>query len=298
MKKTRPDIQCSNCARVGHSYKRCDEPQTSYGIICYQLPKTVDDTIKLIVICRKNTIGYMEFLRGKYEVSNEEYICELMNMMTPEERTRILEVYDFEKLRCILGMTRENTTNLNEYNISQRKFNQLLENERLKLELEKKISSIDNSTHTDNRTDKSTHTDNSINVSIVVNCFSNPNVSYITEEYVEKCLKNLQTCIPNMAKKIYMNPQHPENHSIRVTNLQNGFAKVLGNKRWETRTKKAVTNGVLEAVLDVLEEKNGGKSYYEIYERVEDKEFKNKIGSDLILDMYNFDADIDINNPN
>jgi ADP-ribose pyrophosphatase YjhB (NUDIX family) len=132
MKKTRPDIQCSNCARAGHSYKRCDEPQTSYGIICYQLPKTVDDTIKLIVICRKNTIGYMEFLRGKYEVSNEEYICELMNMMTPEERTRILEVYDFEKLRGILGMTRENTTNLNEYNISQRKFNHLLENERLK----------------------------------------------------------------------------------------------------------------------------------------------------------------------
>lgn len=132
MKKTRSDIQCSNCAQVGHSYKRCDEPQTSYGIICYQLPKALDDKLKLIVICRKNTIGYMEFLRGKYDVLNEEYIIELMNMMTQEERIRILEVYDFEKLRCILGMTRENTTNLNEYSISNKKFNQLLENDRLK----------------------------------------------------------------------------------------------------------------------------------------------------------------------
>ena len=43
-----------------------------------------------------------------------------------------MEVYDFDKLRNILGMTRENTTNFQEYNQSHRKFNLLKSDDKLK----------------------------------------------------------------------------------------------------------------------------------------------------------------------
>lgn len=125
------EMVCSNCSQVGHTYKKCAEPQISYGIICYKYNQNIQQN-EIIIIMRKDTIGYMEFMRGKYEIDEEEYLLQLFDMMTSEEKKRILEVYDFDKLRNILGMTRENTTNIYEYNQSYRKFNSLKSDDKLK----------------------------------------------------------------------------------------------------------------------------------------------------------------------
>ena len=78
------------------------------------------------MIRRKDTIGYMELLRGKYNVNNEDYIIQLMNLMTLEEKNRILEVLNFDKLRTLLGMTKKNYIYKNEYETAKKKFNCLL----------------------------------------------------------------------------------------------------------------------------------------------------------------------------
>ena len=65
------------------------------------------DNYKIILIRRKDTIGYVEFLRGKYNVNNDKYILKLMNLMTVEEKERILQVMNFDKLRDILGMNKK-----------------------------------------------------------------------------------------------------------------------------------------------------------------------------------------------
>ena len=121
-------IQCSNCHKMGHIYINCDEPQTSYGIICYS---NINDDNKIILIRRKDTIGYMEFIRGKYEPEEDEYIIQLMDMMTKKEKQLISENMDFDKLRNLLGMTKETTINTTEYNNSHRKFNLLIYMEKL-----------------------------------------------------------------------------------------------------------------------------------------------------------------------
>ena len=49
---------CNNCGKTGHSYNQCSKPITSNGIIAFT---KVDKKIKYLLICRKDTLGYVEF---------------------------------------------------------------------------------------------------------------------------------------------------------------------------------------------------------------------------------------------
>ena len=92
----RKETYCGNCGRHGHIYKQCLDPLTSYGLICY---RKYEDTYQIILIRRKDTIGYVEFLRGKYNVDNSNYIIKLLNLMTYKEKKRLLDVGNFDELR-------------------------------------------------------------------------------------------------------------------------------------------------------------------------------------------------------
>ena len=50
---------------------------------------------KILLVQRRNTIGMIEFIRGKYDVTNFDYIVKLFNMMTFDEKRILLTVtYD------------------------------------------------------------------------------------------------------------------------------------------------------------------------------------------------------------
>jgi hypothetical protein len=79
---------------------------------------------KVILVQRRNTIGFMEFMRGKYEVDNHNYIIKLFNMLTFDEK-RLLREYDsFDVIRKIIGMGKEHRYG-KEYNESRNKFESL-----------------------------------------------------------------------------------------------------------------------------------------------------------------------------
>ena len=85
-------IICSNCGKENHLQRECREPLTSYGLICYNdfVSKTKKNNYisnyKIVMIRRKDTIGYVEFLRGKFNIEKEDYIIKLFDMMTKCER--------------------------------------------------------------------------------------------------------------------------------------------------------------------------------------------------------------------
>ncbi len=95
---------------------------TSYGLICYT------ENNEIILIQRRITIGYMEFLMGKYNTKAADYILKLFNMMTLEERNKIQTIMDFTILRNDIGLLLLNTRHHNEYNESKQKFNFLRDN--------------------------------------------------------------------------------------------------------------------------------------------------------------------------
>jgi len=113
-------IQCINCGILGHTHRICNEPKMSYGIIAIhidphyielknkiskmlstitkisdvnvlideedlkKLPE-IKNYVKILMIMRRHTIGYSEFVRGKYKINDIQQISFLFRQMIPDE---------------------------------------------------------------------------------------------------------------------------------------------------------------------------------------------------------------------
>ena len=124
-------IYCGNCGNLGHTYRRCKFPITSCGVILYRInPDYVDineDKFQYLLIQRKDTLGYVEFMRGKYDELNKEYIIKLFETMTLDEVEKI-QKYSFDELWNMLWLNKNIKQYQTEYDNSYRKFKNLLSN--------------------------------------------------------------------------------------------------------------------------------------------------------------------------
>ena len=89
---------CNNCGKIGHLFHQCKMPITSIGIIAIRrVPDSSSNNLEYLLIRRKDSLGFVDFMRGKYQLTNKEYILSLINKMTIEEREKILK-QDFGEL--------------------------------------------------------------------------------------------------------------------------------------------------------------------------------------------------------
>ena len=79
---------CNNCGKIGHLFHQCKNPITSIGIIVFNNDE--DNNLKYLMIRRKDSLGYVDFMRGKYNLNNKTYILNILNEMTRNERSNIL----------------------------------------------------------------------------------------------------------------------------------------------------------------------------------------------------------------
>jgi len=70
---------------------QCNTPITSIGIIAFRNCPTAPSKREYLLIRRKDTLGYIDFIRGKYSPYNKQYILNMFKQMTHEERQRILK---------------------------------------------------------------------------------------------------------------------------------------------------------------------------------------------------------------
>jgi 8-oxo-dGTP pyrophosphatase MutT (NUDIX family) len=85
---------CNNCGKQGHQFHQCKLPITSYGIILF---RSSLKGIQYLMIRRKDSFGYIDFLRGKYVPNNLEHLQIMFNEMSLLERDKI-RTSDFETL--------------------------------------------------------------------------------------------------------------------------------------------------------------------------------------------------------
>lgn len=88
----KPHVFCANCGGYGHVYKTCNHPVISYGVICYKTyydPETNSIHPKYLMVQRRDSLSYVEFIRGKYSLNNREYLMQLFTNMTPDERNKL-----------------------------------------------------------------------------------------------------------------------------------------------------------------------------------------------------------------
>ena len=67
---------CNNCYKEGHYYRNCDQPLLSYGLCCF---KKVNDKFNFLMVKRRNTYTYIEFLRGIYDILDLLTIYQCVN---------------------------------------------------------------------------------------------------------------------------------------------------------------------------------------------------------------------------
>jgi len=115
--QNKPPHICSNCGGTGHTFRFCIEPVSSYGVLVFrwisrnQIWPQVNEfckdsnahtgtsslTPQILMIQRKDTLGFMDIMRGKYKINEPEYIKKQLRGMTKDER-RKLESMDFEEI--------------------------------------------------------------------------------------------------------------------------------------------------------------------------------------------------------
>lgn len=100
---------CNNCGRYGHSFHQCKMPITSYGLIVFR--KNLENGIEYLMIRRRDTLGFIDFMRGKYSVYNKGYILNMIVQMTDVEKTRLVT----QSFREIWSELWGNETMLNQY---------------------------------------------------------------------------------------------------------------------------------------------------------------------------------------
>ena len=110
---------CNNCGKQGHMFHQCKLPITSYGIIAFP---SSHQGCEYLMIRRKDSFGYIDFVRGKYTPHNIEQVQNIFNEMSVIERERILQ-NDFPYLwKEMWGDANNGTQFKSEETISSKKF--------------------------------------------------------------------------------------------------------------------------------------------------------------------------------
>lgn len=159
------NVICANCGEKGHVVKDCTGPITSFGIIAFKAVFNKDQEkydknhklqdilheikelkrgqakhsefifkresypkIKFLMIQRKDTMGYIDFIRGKYSNTDEDEKMKKINIclseMTFKEKESLL-TQDFDQIWNNLWVNHDSKCYKNEYETAKKKFNQL-----------------------------------------------------------------------------------------------------------------------------------------------------------------------------
>ena len=113
---------CNNCGKLGHQFNQCKLPIISYGVILFK--KDYDNTYKFLMIRRKDSFGFIDFIRGKYTLYNINQIQNIINEMSNDEKKRILND-NFEKLWKGMWSDTPSSHYKNEESASFKKFENL-----------------------------------------------------------------------------------------------------------------------------------------------------------------------------
>lgn len=142
------NIYCANCGKRGHILKNCTGPITSFGIIAFKIVENENDElydkniklcdiiktndknnvypkVKLLMIQRKDTMGYTDFLRGKYpESDNDVELKGYFSEMTCGEQNMLLN-NDFDYCWNTLWIRHDSNGFKKEYEYAKQKFNNI-----------------------------------------------------------------------------------------------------------------------------------------------------------------------------
>ena len=97
---------------------------------------------------------------------------------------------------------------------------------------------------------------------IIINCFGNENLTHLTDKVIISCMNQIYGSIPLLIEKIHFDPEHPENHNVKITNTKLPHAKIMNSKKeWQVVNKKDTIHSMVENGYNMLDEHFQEKSH-------------------------------------
>ena len=127
MTNIKKHIFCNNCGKLGHLFHQCKIPITSIGIIPFRKNNSI---IELLLIRRKDSLAFVDFMRGKYNLEDIDYVINLFDKMTVGERD-FIKNNDFDYLWDYLWGNNVANQYKNEEKLSKVKFFKIKEGYKL-----------------------------------------------------------------------------------------------------------------------------------------------------------------------
>ena len=159
----------------------------------------------------------------------------------PQNTTKMVGKIKIQCQYCLKLYSRKDSLNRH-----QKKCNKIIElanqNELLIKKVEEMIVKMSTLENKINMTNSKINSDNTIQI----NNFGSENIEYISKETYKKLLLKPLLAIPNLIGKKHFNKNHPENHNIKITNINGKYAKIRKNDKWILTHKK----DVLEQLVD------------------------------------------------
>lgn len=177
---TKKSTYCTNCNKQYHDFKECKEPITSWGIILIDLSNTNKfednkkiihndivnlrnkiinihpqnykelenlskymNNIRFLMVQRRHSIGFMDFLRGKYKIDNIDQINSLFQYMNKNE-IELIGNKTFDELWAEMWNNDYNRVNnfKKEYNFAKTQFEKLKNGTEVDLDLNFYVNNV------------------------------------------------------------------------------------------------------------------------------------------------------------
>ena len=122
-------MYCNNCGCRGHVFKTCKDPITSCGLLLLReiyepmkLPAS-PAIVSVLMVKRKDSMAYMEFIRGKYSLESLDLVSRLILNMTMVEQEKIT-TQSFDTLWTDMWGSGRDTHSI-EYEIAKKQYDAL-----------------------------------------------------------------------------------------------------------------------------------------------------------------------------
>jgi hypothetical protein len=163
----------------------------------------------------------------------------------------------------------------------------------LKLEIAELKEKIANTTKVTNNNNDNSKNKTIINVTI--NAFGEEKIDYITDEKKIKYCKENYKSLKTYLNDVHFNPNHPENHNIKLQNKKENMCLIMENNKWNHITKDILYDRMKMAAYGALSDTyNEYKSKFDPRKQSRFEEFIEKYEAENKKLNKDLDKDIDI----
>ena len=101
------------------------------------------------------------------------------------------------------------------------------------------------------------------NTNIVLNAFGKENTSYISKDYIKGLISSgPMNSIPKLLQHIHFNPEHQENHNIKIPNKKQPYAEIFNGSTWDIQDRKQTIEVMTDNAYNLLNTHYSGGNEY------------------------------------